>query len=198
MISPFFRWAATLLTLAIPCVYSQAAIVQSTISTGSQSSFLYLESPQLGQRLYEIRYDLGPTSPIDAVDLINRVDAFDADLDFQLVNFGSTQQPNFFLTGISLLGNPETNTNSAPFVPSWVQWAAGGQAGFPTSAPISASSWTLGSGISSPFRILAPGSYDALVFSDFSTLPSLQIPEPQIALLILVGMFCLFPNRVKP
>jgi len=68
---------------------------------------------------------------------------------------------------------------------------AGGEAGFPAAEPVADGVWTQGSGLSGPYRVIVPGSSDALKFSDYSTSPSrAPIPEPSSAVL-LAGSACL-------
>lgn len=191
------RWAAALLASVVAILSGsplRAAVIQ--IGTGPLISNFVLESPNIGLRTYAIHYDGGGGGPVDTYDLFVAVLAAEPDLDVTIFNFGTPSEPNYFINDITWDGVTETNTGIDPFVPTWVQWASGGESGFPAASPIPAGQWTLGSGISSPFRLIEPGSWDALVFADFSTLPSVvPVPEPQGVILIALGAIVLTTTR---
>ena len=94
---------------------------------GSDSSFLVLESPNVGLRTYEVFYDFDPASPLGTDDLLTIVDGADALISF---TFGGAPE-NQFLTGIIFNGVAEnsdfSDSNAILF---WAQWVAGGEAGF--------------------------------------------------------------------
>ena len=169
-------WALPAAALVLSMAWSPLQGATIEVGSGPLSSNLVLESPNIGTRTYVINYGTGPSAPVDTYDLFTAVLAAESQLTATILNFGTASEPNFFITGLTWNGVTETNTATDPFTPSWVQWVSGGEAGFPTAAPIASGPWTLGSGISEPFRTIAPGSWDALVYADFDTVPS--VPEP--------------------
>lgn len=170
----------------LPSVSNAATTV---IGTGPDASYFLLESPNLGIRSYEIHYTYNPGSPQDAGFLLNQVLANDPLVTANIGDFGSPSMPNLFVRSFTFNSITEANTPSSPFVPSWVHWVFGGEAGFPAATPVTASDWVLGSGISSPSRLIAPGSSDAFRYSNRTTKPSIApIPEPTSALTALIGL----------
>lgn len=162
---------------------SQAANIM--VGSGSHSSTVVIESPNLGQNVYEVFYDHDPGNPLDGYDLLAAIDAFDDSLTMDFINYGSVEAPNFFLNAITSSGTTETSTGAPDFSPYWAQWVAGGEAGFSSVDPVPLGTWTFGSGFSAPYRVVEPGSWDAISYSDGSTAPSIvPIPEPSIPILM--------------
>ncbi len=155
------------------------------IGTGADASYLVLESGNIGVRTYEVRYD-SSSGPFDSKFLLDQVLANDSSVTMSFSNFGSVSEPNFFVNWITFNAVRETNSFVEPYI-YWAQWVSGGDAGFPSAAPIAAGAWAVGSGVSTPYRIIAPGSWDALVFSGGSTPPSVAL-VPEISTFTLVPL----------
>lgn len=172
------RFAATFLAaLALLCFVPAARAAAVDIGNGPVTSFFVLESPNLGIRDFRIHHN----GVADAYGLLQLVLAHDPSVAAVIFNFGSLAAPNYFVNSITWSGVTETSNPNNPWVPYWGHWASGGSAGFPASAvaPLPAGSWQQGSGISSPYRIVGEGSWDALVFGDDTTPPGIQpVPEP--------------------
>ncbi len=167
----FFLLAAAGVYCLAAGLTTQAAPIP--IGSGPDRSYFVIESPNIGTRTYEIRYTHNPASPRDGAFLLNQIISADSSLSFQI--FGST---NIFVNAITTNGVTESGASAPPWVPYWAHWSAGGAAGFPAATPIDRFSWSSGSGLSSPYRAIAPGSWDALVFSDGSTPPATLPPGP--------------------
>lgn len=169
------------------------------IGSGPENSHFVLESPNLGIRTYQIHYGDGgapPPSPLDGYGLLSLILAFEPDLTATFFNFGTAESSNYIVNELTYKGVTETNNSTEPWVPSWTHWVAGGEAGFPSAEPIAGDSWLSGFGISAPYRLVASGSWDALVFADFTTPPSGRpIPEPQGLLLLVLGSLLLGGRR---
>ena len=162
------------------------AAVTINIGSGPETSSFVLESPEVGIRTYHIHYGGGTPAPADGYALFASILGADAAITATVFNFGSAEAPNYIVNDISFnSGIPEVNTAVDPWSPSWTHWVADGGAGFPTATPIAADSWINGSGLSAPYRTLVPGSWDALVYSDYVTAPSVApVPEPAGAVLL--------------
>jgi hypothetical protein len=156
------------------------------IGTGANTSYVVLESGNLGVRTYEIQYD-SSSGPYDGKFLLDQILANDSSVAMSFNNFGTVSSPNFFLNSITFNSVTETNQASPPFTPYWVHWVSGGAAGFPVASAIPSGSWYLGSGMSAPYRVVSPGSWDAFVFSDGSVEPSVA-PVPEPSGLVMVSM----------
>jgi len=188
-------WAGLCPLMSLSC---QAAAI--LIGTGPHASHVVLESPNLGVRHYEVRYDAAG-GLYDAKFLIDRIVAEDSAIAMSFVNFGTTTEPNFFLNSVTYNSVTETNESSPPWTPYWAHWVSGGSgymnADFsfnPGEAP--AGEWSTGFGISTPNRQIAPGSWDALFFSDGATVPSVvPIPEPSTWLLALMASLLIVHRR---
>lgn len=175
-------------------ITSQAATI--IVGRGNDTSYFVLQSPNLGERTYEVNYTYNSSAAQDGFFLLNQIIAADATTDFVVFNFGSMAAPNYFLNSLSSGGITETNTSASPFAPYWAHWVAGGQAGFPAATPNPSGTWSLGSGISAPYRLIEPGSWDGLFYSDGLTAPSVvPIPETSSAVLTLLGAMVLFKRR---
>lgn len=174
----------------LPIVSKAANIV---VGTGNDRSYLVLESGNLGVRTYEIRYDAS-SGPHDAKFLIDQAMAGDNTLTAIFFNYGDTNNPNYFIDSI----NGESGSASPPWT-WWKQWVSGGSGfenpdytfnpGTPTPG-----AWTSGYGISSPNRLITPGSWDALVLSDGSVMPSVA-PIPETSSLLLAPLAALVVLR---
>ena len=176
----------------LPSVSSAAVTV---VGTGPDSSFLVLESPNLGVLTYEVRYTYNPGSPLDAYFLLREVQTAES---YVIVksNYGTASAPNYFIDSI----NGEASTFSPPYL-YWAQWVSGGF-GFQGPPPTynfdpgvpTLGIWTEGFGVST--HTITPGSWDALVYSDGSTQPSIApIPETSSALLSILGTTLVFRRR---
>lgn len=176
----------------LPVISCAANIV---IGTGNVSSYLVLESGNLGLRTYEVQYDSN-SGPHDAKFLIDMAIAADNTLTATFFNYGTVSNPNYFIDSI----NGEAGSSSPPWT-WWKQWVAGG-AGYENPdysfnpAEPTPGTWTSGYGISAPNRLIAPGSWDALVLSDGSVLPSIApVPEPSSLLLVSIAALGVFRRR---
>ena len=178
------------------CLVWQAAGA-IVVGTGADSSFLVVESPNVGMRTYEVFFDFEAANPLGTDDLLALVDSADALISFA---FGGSPD-NQFLSSVSFGGSSEAfdGTNF------WAQWVAGGQAGVgpapdfaPQPAPIPSESWTFGSGVSAPFRIVEPGATDVISFSDGSVPPNFApIPEPSATVLVVGGLLLGLARRKR-
>jgi hypothetical protein len=163
------------------------------IGSGPDTSYLVIESPNDPSFLaaplqFAIHYTFDTVSPQDGYWLLQEAIAFDASLSAVINNFGSPSEPNYFMNSMTYDLVTLTNTVLPATGPYWQQWVAGGEAGFPTASPVPSNSWTLGSGISAPYRALAPGSTDGFVFAEASTSPSVSpVPEPSSFLLLVAA-----------
>jgi hypothetical protein len=191
------RQGFLLAALVGPCLLSSAAKAATiVVGAGPDSSFLVLESPNLGARTYEVHYTYSSSASQDGYTLLSRVLLSDPTLTAGLVNYGTVLAPNYIVNSFTFNSITETSTASSPYVPSWAHWVSGGAAGYPSASPIASGTWDFGSGISSPYRLIAPGSWDALFYSNGSTLPSIApIPEASSALFGIVGSLLLFRRR---
>ncbi|WP_035605889.1 PEP-CTERM domain protein [Haloferula sp. BvORR071] len=189
-LKPFVALAlASLLAAA-----AQAGAAVISIGSGADSAFFVLESANIGSRTYEIHFDNNVSEPLDGYDLLQMVDAFEPNLSVLAFNFGSEEAPNYFVNSITWQG--VTETNAEDFSAYWGQFVAGGQAGFPAASPVPAGTWTFGSGLSAPSRVVEPGSWDGLVFGDGSLAPGVNpVPEPASALLALGGLLAFLKRR---
>ncbi len=180
-------------TCLLPSVSSAATTV---VGTGPDTSYLVLESPNLGVRTYEIHYTYIPSQLQDGYFLLSQALAVDTAITVNLGNIGTMSDPNYYINSFTYQSVAELGNPDPPYTPYWTQWVAGGSAGYPTASPVASGSWSFGSGISAPFRLIAPGSWDALFFSDGNSVPSVApIPETSSLLLTLLGSLVLFQRR---
>lgn len=189
----------TLAALALACAFSTVAHAANIVlGTGADTSYFVLESPNIGTRTYEIHYTYNSSDPLDTWDLLQIVDSHESDLSVLAFNFGSEEAPNWFVDSITWNGSTETGVSEPPYSPSWTQWVSGGQAGFPSASPVGSGTWSSGSGLSGPFRIIEPGSWDALKYSDFVTTPTVNpVPEPSMGILVLAGGLLVLRRRKR-
>jgi len=170
-------------TLVVTSSITHAANI--VVGSGTHSSTVVIESPNVGQNVYEVFYDYDPGDPLDGYDLLAAIDASDDSLEMSFINYGSVESPNYFLNAITMSGTTETNTGAPSYAPYWAQWVSGGEAGFGSIVEIPLGTWTFGSGFSAPYRVVEPGSWDAIYYSDGSAAPNITpIPEPSSALLM--------------
>jgi len=182
----FFRAAAAGVFLLHAPVEASTIIIGS----GADRSFFLLESPNIGQRSYEIRYTYDAAAPQDGAFLLQQIIASDSSVMIQV--FGND---NIYVDAIRFGGVTEQGLQMPPWEPYWAHWVAGGAAGFPAAEPVADGVWTQGSGLSGPYRIIAPGSSDALKFSNYTTSPSsAPIPEPS-SVLLAGSAFLVFLKR---
>lgn len=178
------------------CLLPSASRAATVVGTGPDTSYLVLESPNLGVRTYEIHYTYIPSQQQDGYFLLSQVLSFDNTLTVDLGNIGTVEEPNYYINSFTYNSVTELGESDPPYTPYWTQWVAGGEAGYPTASPVASGSWSFGSGISAPFRLIAPGSWDALYFSDGNSLPSVApIPETSSLLLTLLGSLAVFQRR---
>jgi hypothetical protein len=174
----------------LPSSISNAANV--IIGSGPDTSYLVLQSTNLGIRTYEINYTFGSSAAQDGYFLLSQVLGSVPTLTAALTNYGSAATPNYFVSQFSF--NSITEGSAGPNY--WAQWVSGGAAGYPSASPIASGTWTSGSGMSAPSRLIAPGSWDAFYFSDGRTAPSVSpVPETSSALLAVLGSFVIFRRR---
>jgi hypothetical protein len=187
----------TVLAGACLCIQNTDA-ANILVGAGASTSYLVLQSPNLGVRTYEVRYDFNSGAPQDAYFLLTQVFASDPGYSSAIFNFGSELAPNYFVNSISYASVTETGVSTAPFEPYWAHWVAGGEAGFPSASPVAPTIWSESSGISSPYRKIAPGSWDSLFYSDGRTAPSVApVPETSCTLLLAAGMLLIANRRRK-
>lgn len=166
------------------------------VGTGNDTSYFVLQSTNLGMRTYEVNYTYNSSAGQDGFFLLDQIIAAEASSVFTVFNFGSMSSPNYFLNSIASDSVTETNTSSSPFVPYWAHWVSGGQAGFPSASPTTSGTWSLGSGISAPYRLITPGSWDGLFFSNGAIPPSpAPIPETSSAAIALLGAVMILKRR---
>lgn len=189
-----------LAVVAGTCLFPSASQAANIIvGTGSDTSYLILESTNLGVRTYEVRYTYNASAPQDSAFLVAQAVAGDSALGVSLADYGNAQFPvNYFVNYFSLDSVEEWGSSSPPWT-YWVHWVAGGE-GYqnpdfsynPGAAP--ADSWTLSYGIST--HTIQPGSSDALFLSDGNAAPSVApIPETSSALLAVLGSAVIFKRR---
>lgn len=180
-------------TCLFPSVSSAATIV---IGSGPDSSYFVLESPNLGTRIYEVHYTYSAETFQDGFTLLKQVLSSVPLISAGLINYGTVSQPNLIVDSFTFNSVTETSTSSSPYVPYWAHWVSGGAAGYPSASPTVSGTWSSGSGISSPYRLIAPGTWDALFYSDGSTLPTVaSVPETSSVLLGAIGLLMLFKRR---
>ncbi|MEX1116239.1 MAG: hypothetical protein WEB53_13380 [Akkermansiaceae bacterium] len=176
-----------------PSISNAANII---VGTGNDTSYFVLQSTNLGVRTYEVHYTYSPGTSQDGFFLLSQVLALDTSVIASLSNYGTLASPNYFVDSFMYSSVTETSVSSPPYVPYWAHWVSGGEAGFPSASPVASGAWSFGSGISAPYRLIAPGSWDALSYSDGSGAPSVApIPETSSALLAIIGSLVIFKRR---
>jgi len=194
-----------LAALAVGCLLAQlpAANAVVVVGSGPDISHLVIEAPDFGNPLeYEYHYTYNASSPLDTYSMLAAIDGAQSNLSFDLINFGSAGSPNYYLDAVTFNSITVANTNS----PFWAQWVSGGGSGYPTASPIASGTWIEGSGISSPYRTLAPGSWDGFIYNgDYnpnppynltSAPPSIApVPEPATMTLFILSGLGIVLNR---
>ena len=187
----------------LPTVSSAATIA---VGSGPDSSFLVLESPNFGVRTYEVHYTYLPGQQQDGYFLLSQVLSFDSSITANLGNGGTAEVANYFINSFTYNSVIEEGAPDPPYTPYWVHWVSGGK-GFQDQPPTYSFNpgvpdpgiWTTGYGISAPFRLITPGSWDALYFSDGNSAPSIApIPETSSILLALLGSLAIFKRSRNP
>ncbi len=175
-------------TCLLPSI-SQA--VNIILGTGNDTSYLVLQSTNLGVRTYEIQYTYNSGSPQDGYFLLDTVLGSDSSLHASVGLPG-----NRFLSSMTY----NSVTEQYDGTNFWAQWVSGGGTGYlnpdytfnpgiPTPG-----SWALGYGLSS--RFIAPGSWDALYFSDGIAFPTVEpVPEPSSWLMGSAAVLLIFKRR---
>ncbi len=170
------------------------------IGSGADTSYFVLQSSNLGITTYEVKYNYSATALQDGYTLLAKIIAAVPSLNISLTNGGTMLMPNYFITEITSGTVTETNSNAPPdYTPYWAHWVSGGAAGFPAATPVASGTWSFGSGISAPYRLIMPGSWDALYFSDGSAGPSVSpVPEVSSTALLALGSWVIFKRRRTP
>ena len=165
------------------------------VGTGSDSSFVVFDSPNIDQRTYEVFYDFDSANPLGTDDLIVIINSADPEIFVNLDNFGDPTNQIIF----DVVFNGVTEGAGFSIPDTWTQFIAGGQAGYPVGSveSISGGGFIGGSGVSAPFRTVEPGSTDALLFGRFDEVsPDFSpVPEPSVWGLALLGSLCLTARR---
>lgn len=186
-----------LVAIAGTCLLPSISIAANIIvGTGNDTSYLVLQSTNLGVRTYVIHYTYSAGTSQDGYSLLSQVLALDNSVTASLSNFGTLATPNYIVNSFTYNSVTETSVSSSPYVPYWAHWVSGGEAGYPTASPVASGAWDYGSGVSAPFRLIAPGSWDALYYSNGSTAPSVApVPETSSAVLVILGSLVIFKRR---
>ncbi|MEO6848525.1 MAG: hypothetical protein ABI443_12480 [Chthoniobacterales bacterium] len=192
------------MSLVALCVGCGVASAQSptVVGSGSDESFLVIESSLFSATLvYDYKYTYNPSELLDTHDMLVAIDAADPNISFDFINYGTVVDPNYFLNAVTYNTVTATNTPSPDYSPYWVQWVSGGEGGYPVAGPIDSGTWSYGSGISAPYRTLAPESWDGFIYNDGilppSVSPVIPIPEASTGCLILAGVLLLIPFSKK-
>ena len=188
-----------LAVITIPVAFLAPGRANVIIGTGADASYAVIDAGEFGQPLiYEYHYNYNPAEPLDGYALLTAIDSVDPALSLGFLNFGDEGSPNYFLNSITYGTTTLISTPFPDIGPFWVQWVSGAQAGFPSALPISSGVWSFGSGVSSPYRSIGPGSWDGFVFNKGDSPPSVNpvlanpvstnpVPESQSSLLLLAG-----------
>ncbi|MFZ4681979.1 MAG: hypothetical protein ACOYMS_05725 [Terrimicrobiaceae bacterium] len=180
--------AAAAVLAAVSPVSAQT--LNGTYGTGPDTSYLVIQAADFGMEplWYAFNYTYVPGNPLDGYAMLSTVVAGDPLLDAVILNFGTLAEPNYFVDSIIYNSVTLTNTGAPTFSPYWAQWVSGGEAGYPTPAPIASGAWDFGSGMSAPYRSLVPGAWDGYIFNDGLTAPSITpVPEPGGVWLVLAA-----------
>ena len=185
----------------VAMIQSASAVSLTPVGTGADSSFLIFETPQVGILSFEVFYDFDPLAPIGTTDLLQILADNESSFTFDVTNNGNQAQPNEFLNSFTF--NGITEAQPMDFSVFFGFFGAGGQTGVtpdfsaPDPQPIPFGEFTSTDGLSAPFRIVEPGSTDAIVFGPLGTVPSFDpidpIPEPSTAMLL--SSLCLLALR---
>ncbi|MEO8205856.1 MAG: hypothetical protein ABI615_06715 [Chthoniobacterales bacterium] len=159
------------------------------VGAGPDASFLLIQSSLFSATLvYQYNYTYNPAELLNGYDLLVAVDLADSNLSLDFLDFSLPGEPSYFLNTITYNSVTVTNTPWPDFGPFWGQWASGGEGGYLVSAPYPSGVWSEGSGISTPYRTLAPDSWDGYAYNaDFTPPVTAPIPEPKASLLAICG-----------
>jgi hypothetical protein len=179
---------------------THAQTITATVGTGANTSYVLIEAADFGSPLiFAYQYDYNPANPFNTSTMLSAIDAALPQLSFAYLNYGTEEEPNVFIDAVTWEGLTLTNTPAPEFSPYWVQWVSGGQAGYPEAEPIPAGIWGYASGISSPYRIVEPGSWDGFTYNDGFSTPSIDpVPEPAAAVLVLAATSAFVLRRRRP
>lgn len=159
------------------------------VGAGDSTSQLLIEAPAFGTLDYRVSYDFQPDTGQDAFFLLSVIISNDSRLTADpVISGGAGGTENYFVSSFTFDG--ATQTTPSDFSQFFNHYVSGGEAGFPADAvaPVPFNQWTSGSGVSGPFREVAPNSSDALIFGTFGTQPSsAPVPEPSSALFLLAA-----------
>lgn len=192
------KTCALALCLAATLSTTSAQILTGSVGTGDDISYLVIQASDFGPDplVYAYHYTYDSDNPLNSYELFTAIVGAEPFLDASFINYGDSLDPNYFLTAITFHGTTLTNVGAPTYSPYWAQWVSGGEAGFPTAAPIAAGTWTLGSGMSAPYRFLAPGSWDGFIYNDGNTAPDISpVPEPTVLAFLGAGGFALLFRR---
>lgn len=200
--------------LAMVCMMS---LLGATVVQGAVVYFMIDgvgQSPEFGTHRWKVEYD--DALELDGFDLFTAVFGNAESLggiDYRLgaadgnhvlmKNYGSSEEPNYVVTTITMNGVSLTNTEIPPYAPSWSQYIDGGRSGYPWADPDEEpGEWDYGSGMSAPYRYLEDGSFEAYVYGNYmlpGTPPSVaafqdaptvyfMVPEPGPLALLAAGL----------
>ncbi len=173
----------------LPSISNAANII---VGTGNDTSYLVLQSTNLGVRTYVVHYTYNAGSPQDGYFLLDTVLTSDPSL-----------HASVGLPGNRFLSRMEYNSVIEEYDGTnyWAQWVSGGLGyqgpppdyNFDPGIP-ALGEWTEGYGIST--HTIAPGSWDALFFSDGLSKPSVApVPETSSAVFVVLGSLVIFKRR---
>ncbi len=189
--------ALGVVTLILTAAFRAEAIDYTMIGSGSDSSYLVIEGFTVGPIGFQLLYTYDPGQRLDGYFLFDAARNADPLLSADISNFGTSEEPNYFINAVTYGSETFTNTPFPQSGPYWAQWVSGGESGFPTAVAVADGSWSFGSGMSAPYRFLAPGSSDGYIFNEGDAPPSTApIPEPAVLpLLLAAGIFLALKRR---
>lgn len=164
-----------LAVISITIAFLASGHANVIIGTGADTSYAVIEAGAFGEPLiYEYHYNYDPSNPLDAFALLTAIDSVDPALSLGFLNFGDNVSPSYFLDSITYGTTKLVSTPFPDIGPFWAQWVSGAEAGYPESGSIPLGVWSFGSGISSPYRSIGPGSWDGFVFNSGDSPPSVN------------------------
>jgi PEP-CTERM putative exosortase interaction domain len=176
---------------------ARAQTITATVGSGADTSYVVIEAAAFGGPLiFAFQYDYDPANPFDTSTMLSLIDDALPELSLTYINYGTVEEPNLFLDAVTWQGLTLTNTPAPEFSPYWVQWVSGGRAGFPEAEPIPSGTWMYASGVSAPYRLVEPGSWDGFVYNDGFSPPAVDpVPEPAAGVLLLTATGLLVFSR---